>query len=138
VTAIVGIGRDNVIPVPVDLDARMDVAQLEQMLNDCLSQNIPVYTVVAIMGSTEQGAIDPLDDIINLRDQFQQKGLSFVIHADGAWGGYFASMLQQKSPVVTGPNDPVDFVPEAPLSPYVTKQILAYARADSITIDPHK
>jgi glutamate/tyrosine decarboxylase-like PLP-dependent enzyme len=123
----------------VDLAARMDTDQLTAMLNNCLTTQTPVYMVVAIMGSTEQGAIDPLDSIISIRTQFQAQGLSFEIHADGAWGGYFASMIRAPPGFVRGPNDPNDyFVPDAPLSPYVITQISAYADADSITIDPHK
>lgn len=43
--------------------------------------------VVAIIGSTEEGSVDPLAGIFKLRDESQAKGLSFLVHADGAWGG---------------------------------------------------
>lgn len=123
----------------MDLAARMDVDELTVKLTECLATQTPVYMVVAIMGSTEQGAIDPLDSIISIRTKFQALGLSFEIHADGAWGGYFASIIRAPPGLVRGPNDPDnDFVPDAPLSPYVITQISAYADADSITIDPHK
>ena len=49
--------------------------------------------MVSIMGSTEEGSVDPLGGIIRIRDEFQKKGLSFVVHADAAWGGYFCTML---------------------------------------------
>lgn len=87
------------------------------------------------MGSTEQGAVDPLAHILEARKKFQVRGLSFVIHCDAAWGGYFASML--RLPPGETQADP-DFVPSMALKPYTTDQLLAYDQADSITIDPHK
>lgn len=63
----------------------MDPAYLEQLLEDRLQRKQAVYAVVAIIGSTEHGSVDPLDQIVYLREKFQKKGLSFVIHADAAW-----------------------------------------------------
>lgn len=71
----------------------MDLGDLEGRLNQQLKAKRPVYAVVAIIGSTEEGAVDPLQKILQLRQKFQTKGLSFLVHADAAWGGYFASML---------------------------------------------
>lgn len=60
------------------------------------------------------------------------------MHADGAWGGYFCSMLrdQPKSSTVITPED--GFVPELYLSTYVHEQLSALHQCDTITIDPHK
>ncbi len=55
--AILGIGASNMIDVPVDKDARMNIAALKELLEKCLAQNRPVYTVVAVMGSTEESSI---------------------------------------------------------------------------------
>ena len=60
---------------------------------DALDAQRAVYAVVAIIGSTEEGSVDPLDDILALRDEFAARGLSFLVHADAAWAGYFCSML---------------------------------------------
>ena len=49
-----------------------------------LDEEQPVYAVVAVIGTTEEGAVDPLDKVIELRDEFKEKGLSFVVHADAA------------------------------------------------------
>jgi len=72
-----------------------------------------VGTVVATMGTTATGSIDPLPELIRLRDKY-----GFRIHADAAYGGYFvlAGNLEEEA------KD-------------------AFARigeADSIVIDPHK
>ena len=122
----------------------MDVAELDKLLVKCIEsekeeERIPIYAVVAIMGSTEHGAVDPLAEVLELREKYQAKGLSFVVHCDGAWGGYFASMIRLSSEHKSKPHaDPADLVPVRALSAYTRKQIEAYKYADSITIDPHK
>ena len=83
--AITGIGSENIRDIHVDNRARMDVNHLEVLLAECLAQKQAVYAVVCILGSTEHGAVDPLADVIQLRTKFQQEGLSFMIHVDGAW-----------------------------------------------------
>ena len=68
-----------------------------------------------------------------------KKGLNFCVHADGAWGGYFCSMLrdQPKTSAVPAAED-TGFVPEMYLSTYVQKELSALHHCDTITIDPHK
>ena len=56
------------IDVNVDDGARMDVEDLKTKLQGCLANKRAVYAVVAIIGSTEHGACDPLDKIVSLRD----------------------------------------------------------------------
>lgn len=129
------------VEVPIDRDARINITALRDQLEECCRKRIPVYAVVAIIGSTEEGSIDALDAILALRAEFAQKGLSFLVHADAAWGGYFASMIRNK------PHSRYDmpielpdrkFVPAATLKKYSIRQLEAMAGADSITIDPHK
>ena len=56
------------IDVNVDDGARIDVEDLKTKLQGCLEAKRAVYAVVAIIGSTEHGACDPLDKIVSLRD----------------------------------------------------------------------
>ncbi len=94
--------------VPVDSRGRMDA--------DALSRRVArgdVGTVVATMGTTATGSIDPLPDILALRERH-----GFRVHADAAYGGYFA--LAQN---------------------LAERAMAAFARiseVDSIVIDPHK
>ncbi|RWA14500.1 hypothetical protein EKO27_g597 [Xylaria grammica] len=142
--AITGLGSDNVIGIPVDLGARVDLEELEKMLRQSLEDERPVLAVVAIMGSTEEGAVDPLSGILALRKQLQAEGLSFVVHADAAWGGYFCSMLPKDyhpGDVINLPTEMGEadgFVPDASLRAQTQEDLYAMRYADSITVDPHK
>ena len=94
--------------VPVDARGRIDVDALEQLL--MLSD---VGTVVATLGTTSCGAVDPLADIVALRDRFD-----FRLHVDAAYGGYF-SLAENLADETKAAYD-------------------AIRHADSIAIDPHK
>ncbi len=94
--------------VASDRCGRMDVEALKQRL-----ERGDVGTVVATIGTTATGSVDPLPELLALRDHF-----GFRLHADAAYGGYFGL---------------VDNLSES------TRQ--AYDRlgeVDSIVIDPHK
>ncbi|CAG8526164.1 5966_t:CDS:2, partial [Racocetra persica] len=129
------IGSENFKNIPVDDEARIDPVELDKLLNECLNKQQAVYAVVAIIGSTEHGAVDPLDKVVKLRKKYEEKGLTFVIHADAAWGGYFASMLHP-SELPKLPDR--DFVPELALKEHTMKQLRCLKDRDSITVDPHK
>ncbi|MGH7530182.1 MAG: pyridoxal phosphate-dependent decarboxylase family protein, partial [Gemmatimonadales bacterium] len=65
--------------IPCDARGRMDMQALEQRLAAG-----GVGTVVATLGTTATGAVDPLDAIVHLRGRYD-----FRVHADAAYGGYF-------------------------------------------------
>lgn len=109
-------------------------ASLAQQLKECLDGEIPVYGVVAIIGSTEHGACDSLTDILELRQVYEAQGLSFAIHCDAAWGGYFACMLRGED----DRDGELPFVPTLALQEHTKRQLLSLHEADSITVDPHK
>ncbi|MFB2975862.1 pyridoxal phosphate-dependent decarboxylase family protein [Microseira sp. BLCC-F43] len=149
--AVLGIGASHMIDVEVDEHARMRLDlnprqprqdglkgySLRQDLQYCLDEKISVYTVVAVMGTTEESAVDPLEEILKLRDEFSEKGLDFTVHADAAWGGYFVSLIRTDADCnrpTLGRTAP----PISPLSAYVETQFKALPHADSITVDPHK
>jgi glutamate/tyrosine decarboxylase-like PLP-dependent enzyme len=131
---MLGLGQNNILKVHVDLRARMHIPDLVGKLNQCLLKHVPVLTVVAVIGSTEESAVDPLADILMVREEFRRQGLDFTIHCDAAWGGYFASMYRDKDQTELLAAAPTKF----PMSAYVTKQYQALPKADSITVDPHK
>jgi glutamate/tyrosine decarboxylase-like PLP-dependent enzyme len=135
--AVLGLGADNLINVAVDLDARMDLDDLRRHLDRCLVTQRPVIAVVAVLGTTEESAMDPLAQIVELRAQYATQGLVFHLHADAAWGGYHRSVINTDFalPLPTGLRAaPI----AAPLSDYAVQQFMALGEADSITVDPHK
>jgi glutamate/tyrosine decarboxylase-like PLP-dependent enzyme len=141
-----GIGSENLVKVDVDDAARVDIDKLEQHLTRCLKEEQPVYAVVAVIGSTEEGAVDPLRKILAMRQFFQAKGLSFLVHADAAWGGYFATMLPKGGtiPGESGVRLPgrdgggEGIVPDLSLRVETQEDLFAMRYCDSITVDPHK
>ena len=98
-----------------------------------------MYTVVAVIGSTEESAVDPLKGVLELREEFRERGLEFTVHADAAWGGYHVSVLREDFEIAE-PAALLESVapPSMPLSLYVSEQFAALTDTDSITIDPHK
>jgi len=96
------------ISVPSDNNGCMDLEVLEALL-----AAEKIGTVVATLGTTAIGSVDPLDKIIAL-----QKKHNFRIHVDAAYGGYFTLASN--------------------LSPETRAAFDAIPHADSIVIDPHK
>lgn len=139
-----GIGSDNVIGLHVDHGARVDLNYLREQLDKCLKSETAVYAVVAIVGSTEEGAVDPLSKILKMRDEYQKQGLSFLVHGDGAWGGYFCTMLPTKYKLgeeIALPSEGGSiegFVPDAGLKTQTAEDLFMLREADSVTVDPHK
>ncbi|KAH9047668.1 pyridoxal phosphate-dependent transferase [Lactarius hengduanensis] len=131
-----GAGSTNMICVPVDEQARIDCQALDTLLADCVKHRQAVYAIVVIMGTTEHGSVDPLSQILVLRRKYQQQGLSFLIHADAAWGGYFRSMLVP-NPGLTGSESHLDD-PTLFVNAHTVNELRHLSHADSVTLDPHK
>jgi glutamate/tyrosine decarboxylase-like PLP-dependent enzyme len=144
ILAVTGIGSDNVIGIQIDQGARVNVDALDKHLESCVQNEQAIYAVVAIIGSTEEGCVDPLFKIIQLRDKYQAQGLSFVVHADAAWGGYFATMLPKDMklgdmlPLPLERSEGDGFVPDSSLRADTQTDLFALRFADSVTVDPHK
>ncbi len=114
---LLGLGQNAVLVQRVDMDARLDLEHVEVTLGELLRGRAPVIAVVAVIGSTEESAVDPLADLLTIRERFRKRGLNFAVHADAAWGGYFRSMLRdEKRP--GGRSS----VPTASMSDYVRAQ----------------
>lgn len=97
--------------IPVDTHGRLDVSALKKMLD---SQE-DIGTVVATIGTTGLGALDPLDDLLEL-----QRNYNFRIHVDAAYGGYYLLFKE----------DPENLFP--------TSLFHAVQQTDSFVVDPHK
>jgi len=130
---LLGMGQNALLVQRVDRDARLDLEHVETTLEILLRRRIPLLAVVAVIGSTEESAVDPLAGLLKLRERFRAQGLNFAVHADAAWGGYFRAMLRDEHEP-----DCRKQIPTEAMSAYVQAQYAALGQADSITVDPHK
>jgi len=146
--SILGLGADALHHLETDVHGRLSLDRLRETLERCIEQKRPVFGVVLNMGSTELSAIDPIVATHALREKMRARGLDFGIHADAAWGGYFASMLRDDYSMrrdgqreVEGSSAPTRD-PQAPLivplSAHASREIGALHLADTVTADPHK
>lgn len=134
-----GIGSRRVVQVPVDRHARMDPKAFHETLVACAASRTPVLAVVSVCGTTEEGSIDRLDRIAEVRDHAARThGLAMHLHADACHGGYAAALTRapdggrldgEAIRTITGDAWPDDDWVAA---------INALAEADSVTVDPHK
>ena len=101
--------RLNYGAVASDAQGRMRLDALENEL-----RTGDVGTVVVTLGTTAIGAVDPLPEILELRDRY-----GFRVHVDAAYGGYFKLI-----------EDELDLP--------ARRAYQSMGSADSIVIDPHK
>ncbi len=106
---VVGLRRDQLVPVACRPDFTMDPAALSAAVAAARQAGQRPFLVVASAGSTATGAVDPLAAIA---DRCAAAGL--WLHVDGAYGGCFALTDRGRA------------------------ALAGLARADSITLDPHK
>lgn len=157
VAQILGYGEDAIRLVPVTSRFRMDCKILESEIRD-LPPDHYVAAVIGTIGTTEEGAVDSIEKIVEMRTKIESEcNRSFWLHIDAAWGGYFASCFNKKKPgdsKATWRDDPLisrqvtnpyfKDLPEPPknLVEWNDKDNLSafrsIRRADSVTIDPHK
>ena len=97
------------IAIPTDDRGRMDLGALESVL-----KTGRIGTIVATLGTTGLGAVDPLADIIPLARQYGAR-----VHVDTAYGGFFA------------------LIPDE-LDDETARHYGAIPDSDSLVVDPHK
>lgn len=79
---LLGLGENSVIPVDVDDGHRMDIAALEECIDDVRHRGDLPIAIVATAGTTDAGALDPLQEIAAIATR---EGVWF--HVDAAYGG---------------------------------------------------
>ena len=80
--AMMGMGFQSVVTVPVDANARMDMQALDSTMARLQAEGKIVACVVATAGTTDAGAIDPLRQVRDISNKY-----GAWMHIDAAWGG---------------------------------------------------
>jgi aromatic-L-amino-acid decarboxylase len=79
---IAGLGKDNLVKIPVDAHLRMQPAALEKAIQEDLKNGYRPMCIVAAIGTTGTTAIDPLKEIAKISQQHQ-----IWLHVDAAYAG---------------------------------------------------
>ena len=111
-----GMAEAIVRNVPMDAHFRMDAGKLAEMVAQDIAESLNPFLVVASAGTTDTGAMDPLDKIADI---CQQHDLWF--HVDAAYGGFFL-LADVENPDGTTVKD----------------SFKGIEKSDSVAIDPHK
>ena len=106
---LAGIAPDRVRVIDVDESFRVRIDGLERAIAADRKAGLKPFMVFSTAGTTNTGAVDPMGAIA---DVAAREGLWH--HVDGAYGGFF-HMVPELRPLLSG-----------------------LARADSLTLDPHK
>ncbi len=95
--------------IPMTDEYRMDTDALAEQLKRDTEEGLVPVMVIATAGTTDTGAIDPLDRIADLCQQYEA-----WFHVDAAYGGFFM------------------------LSGQLAPRFRGIERSDSLVMDPHK
>jgi aromatic-L-amino-acid decarboxylase len=107
--AIAGLPRRALRLVPVDAELRMAADELARLVKQDRADGLRPFLVVPAAGTTNTGAIDPLDDVAAIAADED-----LWVHVDAAYGGFFQLTERGRA------------------------RFRGIERADSITLDPHK
>ena len=99
------------VEIAVESDGRMNIDDLRARL-----KTGEIGTVVMTAGTTPLGAVDAIDEALQLQREFE-----FRIHVDAAYGGFFRLLADDDA-----------------LSEKSAAAFRAIAECDSIVVDPHK
>lgn len=105
---IMGLGDVIIRYVPLDSHHKIQPTVLKELIIADIASGLNPFLVVATAGTTDTGAIDPLDVIAEIAHSH-----NLWFHVDAAYGGFF--MLTSKKELFKG-----------------------IEKADSIIVDPHK
>jgi aromatic-L-amino-acid decarboxylase len=107
--AALGLGRDNVVRLEADEAYRLSPGALREAIEDDVRSNRFPLAVVATVGTTATGAVDPLEQIAEVCS-----AAGVWLHVDAAYGGLWR------------------------LLPEVRAITPSLAVADSLVVNPHK
>lgn len=105
------IGLEDVIVREIEINefSRLDTQDLKRKIVQDQQEGLQPFLIVASAGTTDTGAIDPLDEIAEI-----SKDANCWFHIDAAYGGFFVLCEAQK------------------------EKFKGIDQADSLVVDPHK
>jgi glutamate/tyrosine decarboxylase-like PLP-dependent enzyme len=106
---IAGMVEARIRQIPIDERFRMRTDALEQAIAEDRAQGLNPWLIVAAAGTTDTGAVDPLDEMATIAER---EGCWF--HVDAAYGGFFL------------------------LTEHGRRVLKGIERSDSVVLDPHK
>lgn len=106
---VAGVGECVLREIPCDAAFRMDVMALREAVHEDKAAGRYPWLIAATAGTTDTGAVDPLDAIADIAAEFK-----LWMHVDAAYGGAFA------------------------LSSEGSKRLSGLERSDSLVLNPHK
>lgn len=133
---LLGIGEAALTRVPTR-GMRLDPEALERVLAAAHRIGQSVLCVVAVLGSTEYGTLDPVHEIVAARERWSERGLGFAVHVDAAWGGYLATLFRGEDGATLPRAEVARHFRYFPSEP-VYAAFAALGETDSATVDPHK
>lgn len=87
----------------------IDIAKLQQQIEADEASGLKPFLVIASAGTTDTGAVDPLNEIAGICQKFKT-----WFHVDAAYGGFFILLDEMK------------------------EKLKGIERSDSVVLDPHK
>ena len=106
---LAGFPRSSLRTLPTDARLRLVPSALEEAVREDRAAGRRPFLVVANVGTTNTGAIDPLPEVLQIA-----RAHSLWVHADAAYGGFFR------------------------LAPGGEALLRGIEECDSVTLDPHK
>ncbi|MBK8954765.1 MAG: aminotransferase class I/II-fold pyridoxal phosphate-dependent enzyme [Saprospiraceae bacterium] len=113
---ISGLGYSQVRTIPITASFKMDIPCLQKQIQEDKKNGLMPFMVVGTVGTTDTGAIDPIEDLADLCEEHH-----IWFHVDAAYGGFF--ILSELN---------------YPDGSTVKAAFRGIERSDSIAIDPHK
>jgi len=126
---VMGLPSEALQKIPTNDSGQISLSLLIQKLNKLKSNGKKCFAVVATLGTTVRGAIDPL---ISLADICKKEGIWF--HVDGAIGGIFA-LSEQTSHLTDGISlaNSITLNPQKILGITKTSSLLLVSNISSLT-----
>ena len=106
---LAGMGESIKRYIPLDEKYRIIPEKLEEAISKDKASGFIPWLIIASAGTTDTGAVDPLDTIGDIAKKFK-----LWYHIDGAYGGFFA-LIEEGKRILKG-----------------------LEKSDSLVIDPHK